>query len=302
MILKLAFSFYAVLVIVKGEHTYEEELTEAQFIEHVTPTPRTDQHGDEREEPLMRYGTPLTEVQVTEHVAPLPPPPPPPTPPTPTPPPPPPPPRTDQHDDERRGEPLMQHGTPVDSVWADMMNMFQQILHSKFWGVKIIVSAECAKYVFMFFVSSQVMQQYMYSIFMSMFCVIVSMIHEQAYAPGNWYQHIEDRHDSEGASAPPAADGVGGAEGGVLGDSLGALRDGVLGELTGEQETDSGLVLSAGENVRLVVADRAEGLTSNLLEEVVDEGVHDAHGLLGDTGLGVNLLEDTVDADGNREE
>merc|ERR1719362_502687 len=140
------------------------------------------------------------------------------------------------------------------------------------------------------------------------------MIHEQAYAPGNWYQHIEDRHDSEGASALPADDGVGGgrgggeggegaegaegAEGGVLGDSLGALRDGVLGELTGEQETDSGLVLSAGENVRLVVADRAEGLTSNLLEDVVDEGVHDAHGLLGDTGLGVNLLEDTVDADG----
>merc|ERR1719362_2664649 len=149
------------------------------------------------------------------------------------------------------------------------------------------------------------------------------MIHEQAYAPGNWYQHIEDRHDSVGASALPADDGVGGgrgggegaegaegaeggegaegaegAEGGVLGDSLGALRDGVLGELTGEQETDSGLVLSAGENVRLVVADRAEGLTSNLLEDVVDEGVHDAHGLLGDTGLGVNLLEDTVDADG----
>ena len=48
----------------------------------------------------------------------------------------------------------------------------------------------------------------------------------------------------------------------------------------------------------LVVADEAGGLAGNLLEDVVDEGVHDGHGLLGDAGLGVNLLEDTVDVDG----
>ena len=48
----------------------------------------------------------------------------------------------------------------------------------------------------------------------------------------------------------------------------------------------------------LVVADEAGGLAGDLLEDVVDEGVHDAHGLLGDAGLGVNLLEDTVDVDG----
>ena len=34
---------------------------------------------------------------------------------------------------------------------------------------------------------------------------------------------------------------------GVLGDSLGALAHGVLGQLTGEQETHSGLDLSAGD-------------------------------------------------------
>ena len=34
------------------------------------------------------------------------------------------------------------------------------------------------------------------------------------------------------------------------------------------------------------------------LEQVVDEGVHDAHG--GDTGVGVHLLEDLVDVDGIR--
>ena len=84
---------------------------------------------------------------------------------------------------------------------------------------------------------------------------------------------------------------------GVLGDGLGAFRDGVLGELTGEEEADGGLDLSAGESVLLVVADKAGGLAGDLLEDVVDEGVHDAHGLLGDTGLGVDLLEDTVDVD-----
>jgi len=85
---------------------------------------------------------------------------------------------------------------------------------------------------------------------------------------------------------------------GELGDGLGALGDGVLGELTGEEEADGGLDLAAGEGVALVVADEAGALSGDLLEDVVDEGVHDAHGLLGDAGLGVNLLEDTVDVDG----
>ena len=84
----------------------------------------------------------------------------------------------------------------------------------------------------------------------------------------------------------------------VLGDGLGALRDGVLGELTGEEETDGGLDLAGGEGRLLVVADELGGLTGDLLEDIVDEGVHDAHGLLGDAGLGVHLLEDTVDVDG----
>jgi hypothetical protein len=88
------------------------------------------------------------------------------------------------------------------------------------------------------------------------------------------------------------------SSGRVLGDGLGALRDGVLGELSGEEETDSGLDFAGGESVLLVVADKAGGFGGDLLEDVVDEGVHDAHGLLGDTGLGVDLLEDTVDVDG----
>ena len=70
------------------------------------------------------------------------------------------------------------------------------------------------------------------------------------------------------------------SEGAVLGDGLGAFGDGVLGELTGEEELDSGLDLSGGESVLAVVADKAGSFLSNLLEDVVDERVHDAHGSL----------------------
>ena len=72
----------------------------------------------------------------------------------------------------------------------------------------------------------------------------------------------------------------------------------MLGKLTWEEEADGGLDLAGGESVLLVVANEAGRLGGDLLEDVVDERVHDAHGLLGDTGLGVDLLEDAVDVDG----
>ena len=40
------------------------------------------------------------------------------------------------------------------------------------------------------------------------------------------------------------------------------------------------------------------GFSSISLEEVINEGVHDAHGLRGDTGIGVDLFQDLVDIDG----
>ena len=86
--------------------------------------------------------------------------------------------------------------------------------------------------------------------------------------------------------------------GGVLGDGLGALRDGVLGQLSGEEEPDSSLDLPGGDGGALVVVGKAAGLGSNALKDVVDKGVHDAHGLGGDAGVGVHLLEDLVDVDG----
>lgn len=83
--------------------------------------------------------------------------------------------------------------------------------------------------------------------------------------------------------------------GGVLGDSLGAFRDGVLGELTGEDETDRGLNFPGRDGATAVGADEVTGLGGKALEDIVDEGVHDGHGLLGDTGIGVDLLEDLED-------
>jgi len=71
----------------------------------------------------------------------------------------------------------------------------------------------------------------------------------------------------------------------------------VLGEFPGEEEAHGGLDLSGGQGVLLVVADELGGLEGDLLEDVVDEGVHDVHGSLGDAGLGVDLLEDSVDVD-----
>ena len=39
------------------------------------------------------------------------------------------------------------------------------------------------------------------------------------------------------------------------------------------------------------------GFSGNSLEEVVDEGVHDAHGLGRYTNIGVNLFQNVVDVD-----
>ena len=87
---------------------------------------------------------------------------------------------------------------------------------------------------------------------------------------------------------------------GILGDGLGALRDGVLGELTGEEEPDSGLDLTRGDGGPLVVVSQTGGLGGDPLEQIIDERVHDAHGLGGDTGVRVDLFQHLVDVDGVR--
>ena len=74
----------------------------------------------------------------------------------------------------------------------------------------------------------------------------------------------------------------------------------MLGELTGKHEADSSLDLSRGKSGLLVVGGELSGFGGNALEDIVNEGVHDGHSLLGDTGIGVDLLEDLVDVGGVR--
>ena len=70
------------------------------------------------------------------------------------------------------------------------------------------------------------------------------------------------------------------------------------GELSGEDELDSGLDFPGREGSSLVESDELGSLGGDSVEGIVDEGVHDVHGLLGDTDVGVDLLEDLVDVDG----
>ena len=84
----------------------------------------------------------------------------------------------------------------------------------------------------------------------------------------------------------------------VLGNSLGTLRNSVLGQLSREEETDSGLNLARSDGGLLVVTGKTARLGGNTLEDILDEGVHDLHSLLGDTSVGVNLLQHTVDVGG----
>lgn len=48
----------------------------------------------------------------------------------------------------------------------------------------------------------------------------------------------------------------------------------------------------------LVVADELGGLKGDLLEDVIDERVHNVHRSLGDANLRVDLLQHTVDVHG----
>ncbi len=73
---------------------------------------------------------------------------------------------------------------------------------------------------------------------------------------------------------------------GVLGHCLGAFRHGVLGQLTGQKQTDGRLDFAASDGRTLVVVGKTGRLSSDALENVVDEAVHDGHGFGGDASVG----------------
>ena len=69
-------------------------------------------------------------------------------------------------------------------------------------------------------------------------------------------------------------------------------------QLPGQVKADGRLDLATGDRVFLVVVGQSGSLGGDPLEDVVDERVHDAHGLAGDASVGVNLLQNLVDVDG----
>lgn len=71
----------------------------------------------------------------------------------------------------------------------------------------------------------------------------------------------------------------------------------MLGQFTWEDEADRGLNLAGSHSWLLVVASQVTGLHGDLVKNVVNEGVHDGHGLGGDTGIWVDLLQHLVDVD-----
>ena len=72
----------------------------------------------------------------------------------------------------------------------------------------------------------------------------------------------------------------------------------MLGELTRKHQTNSGLDLTGREGGLLVVGGELARLASNTFEDIADERVHDAHALLANASVGVDLLEHLVNVGG----
>ena len=71
----------------------------------------------------------------------------------------------------------------------------------------------------------------------------------------------------------------------------------MFGQFTRKDKTDSGLDFTTGKSGFLVVANQFTRFGRNLVENVVDEGVHDRHTFLGHTRVWVNLFQNLVDVD-----
>lgn len=72
----------------------------------------------------------------------------------------------------------------------------------------------------------------------------------------------------------------------------------MLSKLTGKHKTYSSLDLPGRKSCLLVVSRKLSCLGGNALENIVNEGVHNGHSLLGDTSIGVDLLKNLVDVRG----
>ena len=83
----------------------------------------------------------------------------------------------------------------------------------------------------------------------------------------------------------------------VFVDRFVALRLGVLCQFARQHQGGGGLHFSGAQRAASSVLRALSGLGADALEQVVDEGVEDGHGLLGHAHFGVHLLQHLVDVD-----
>ena len=69
----------------------------------------------------------------------------------------------------------------------------------------------------------------------------------------------------------------------------------MFGEFSREQESDRRLDFARRDRPPLVLVSKTRCLASDSFEDVVDERVHDAHRSAGNTNVGMNLFENSVD-------
>jgi len=71
----------------------------------------------------------------------------------------------------------------------------------------------------------------------------------------------------------------------------------MAGQFTGEDQNHGGLDLAGAQSLLLGIPDQTDGLGADAVEDVVDEGIHDVHGLLRDTSFRVHLSQHFVDVE-----
>ena len=74
----------------------------------------------------------------------------------------------------------------------------------------------------------------------------------------------------------------------------------MFGKFTRKKKTDSCLDFTGRKGTLLVVTRQTRSFQSKSLKDIVDERVQDGHTTLGDTSVGVHLLQHTVNVSGVR--
>ena len=76
---------------------------------------------------------------------------------------------------------------------------------------------------------------------------------------------------------------------------LSAFADSMLCKLTRKEKSNRGLDLAWGDRFPLVMVSKSWCFASNSFEDIIDEGVHDAHRSTGNTNIWMNLLQNSID-------